>query len=169
MLPVAASIIGLAQDSQPPWKGWWNIHKLVTQFVVEYQQARCAETLVLLDGAHALGQVPIDMKQLAEAGVDAYATWSQLGHSGTWSTAIRYLRNPMIPLVWVGARAMNIQIFHAIKGCSFYRDFLTHPHPPHVVLFENNVYCIHTSLPPKWQFSDRDDDCKTIYFGPNWA
>lgn len=46
--------------------------------MVEYQQARCAETLVLLDGAHALGQVPIDMKQLAEAGVDAYATWSQL-------------------------------------------------------------------------------------------
>ena len=168
MLSVAASIIGLAQDSQPPWKGWWNIHKLVTQFVIEYQQARCAETLVLLDGAHALGQVPI---QLAEAGVDAYATWSQLGHSGTWSTAtcIKYLRNPMIPLVCVGARAMNIQIFHAIKGCSFYRDFLTHPHPLHVVLFENSVYCIHTSLPPEWQFSDRDDDCKTIYFGPNWA
>jgi hypothetical protein len=115
--------------------------------------------------------VPIDMKQLAEAGVDAYATWSQLGHSGTWSTAtcIKYLRNPMIPLVCVGARAMNIQIFHAIKGCSFYRDFLTHPHPLHVVLFENSVYCIHTSLPPEWQFSDRDDDCKTIYFGPNWA
>lgn len=37
-------------------------------------KARCAETLVLLDGAHALGQVPIDMKQLAEAGVDAYVT-----------------------------------------------------------------------------------------------
>ena len=47
------------------------------------EKARCAETLVLLDGAHALGQVPIDMKQMAEAGVDAYATWQQLHHSGT--------------------------------------------------------------------------------------
>ncbi|CAE7241620.1 egt2 [Symbiodinium natans] len=35
---------------------------------------RCPEALVLLDGAHALGQVPVDMEKLAEAGVDVYVT-----------------------------------------------------------------------------------------------
>eukprot|EP00438_Fugacium_kawagutii_P021545 Skav234154 [mRNA] locus=scaffold6570:34119:42615:- [translate_table: standard] len=38
-------------------------------------KARCPEAFVLLDGAHALGQIAIDMKELAEAGVDAYAHW----------------------------------------------------------------------------------------------
>ena len=33
---------------------------------------------MLLDGAHALGQVPVDMEKLAEAGVDVYVTWSCL-------------------------------------------------------------------------------------------
>lgn len=37
-------------------------------------QAWFPDALVLLDGAHALGQVPIELGQLEQAGVDAYVS-----------------------------------------------------------------------------------------------
>eukprot|EP00434_Breviolum_minutum_P000237 symbB.v1.2.000197.t1/scaffold21.1/size436794/16 len=66
-------------------------------------KAHCPTAWVLLDGAHALGQVPIDMQQLSKDGVDAYVTdghkWlmAPKGSGALWAS--RSLQDILEPVI----------------------------------------------------------------------
>lgn len=80
--------------------------------------------LVLVDGAHALGQIPVDVRALAAHGVDF---WLGNGHKWLYSpkgTALLWVRPSLQPLIepttisWEGRGATHFQLAFSYVGTS---------------------------------------------------